>query len=359
MHSCGHRRIVRDLNLASAEAWLQIDYRRVWCNRCGGARVEYLQMCQPGRRITDRLARYIHELCKELPVKVVAEHLDMDIKTVREADRALLEEHFAQADYSNLRCLAVDEIALWKSRHGGGRYMTVVLDYLTGRIVWLGEGHRTETLHEFFEGMTEAQRTSIEAVAMDMWRPFIKSVAHHCPNAAIVFDLFHIVQSYGKVIDSVRRSEYRRAIEHRPVLKGSRYLLLKNAANLTEDQRVRLRDLLEVNAKLNAVYVLKDQLKEIYRYGDRRRAKRALDAWCRMAEEVEHPRMTRFIKMLRMHEYGILNHCDYPIGTSKLEGINSQLKRIKRNAHGFHHSDYFALKAKQAFPGKERTTFIG
>jgi len=359
VHSDGHRRILRDLNLASAESWLQVRYRRVWCDHCQGARVEHLEFCQAGRRITDRLARYAHQLCKDLPVKVVAEHLGLDIKTVRKADRAFLEAQFGQVDYRDLQYLAVDEIALWKNRHGAGRYLTVVLDYLTGRIVWMGEGHRTETLNEFFEGMAPLQRLLIEAVAMDMWPPFIKSVQDYCPYAAIVFDFFHVVQSYGEVIDSVRRSEYRRAIEQRPILKGSRYLLLKNADRLTENQQARLTELLEVNAKLNAVYVLRDQLKEIYRYGDRERAKRALEGWCRMAGEVDHPRMTRFIKMLRMHEYGILNHCEYPISTSVLEGINSQLKRIKRNAHGFHDPEYFTLKAKQAFPGRQRTTFIG
>ena len=88
--------------------------------------------------------------------------------------------------------------------------MTVVLDYLTGRVVWMGAGRKAETLDGFFAGMSAAQKQGIQAVAMDMWEPFIKAVRTHCPQAKIVFDLFHLVKAYGEVMDAVRRQEYKR-----------------------------------------------------------------------------------------------------------------------------------------------------
>ena len=355
VHNQGRRRFVQDLNLANREVWLDVEYRKVWCQRCNGVRVEHLSFCDAGKRVTHRLARYIHDLCKILTIKEVAERYGLHPTTVKDIDKSFLTEEFSETDYSGLRILAIDEIAVKK----GHTYMTVVLDYLTGRVVWMGEGRSMETLDKFFAGMTNHQKASIEAVAMDMWEAYINRVKHHCPQANIVFDFFHVVQGFGRVIDKIRREEYLKASkEDRDILKGSRYLLLKNEENLTEKQRPRLQKLLAMNETLNTVYILKDQLKMIYYYSDREMAKKTLDDWCGMAETVSHPAMRAFINKLRFFEDGIVNHADYPIGTSALEGVNNKIKLIKRRAYGYHDCDYFALKIKQAFPGKNSTNFF-
>lgn len=358
VHSHGLRRILRDLDVGPAQTFLQVEYRRVWCPRCGRARVEQLSFADPSQRVTHRLARFIYDLCKILTVQDVARHLDLDPKTVKAVDQHFLQQEFGRTDYAGLRILAIDEIALKKGQQG---YMTVVLDYLTGRVVWMGEGHNQETLDVFFGGMSAEQKQALEAVALDMWEPFINRVQHHCPKAKIVFDLFHLVKAFGEVIDEVRREEVRQAATQPEgqTLKGSRYLLLKNRRNLKPHQRVRLRELLAVNRRISAVYMLKDQLKMIYHYRRRGWAKKALDHWCDMAAEVDHPDLRRFIGRLRCFEYGILNHCDYAIGTSPLEGVNNKIKVIKRKAYGFHDPEYFALKVKQALPGREPFTETG
>jgi len=346
VHSKGHLRHVRDLNMGVAEVWLQVEYRKVWCATCRRAKVESLSFANASQRVTHRLAQYVHELCKVMTVKDVASHLDLDPKTVKTIDKAFLQEHFGTTDCRNLRVLAIDEIALRK----GHNYMTVVMDYLSGRIVWMGEGRTEETLNGFFAEMSDTQKAAIEAVAMDMWQAFINAVSRHCPAARIVFDFFHVVQAFGRAIDKVRRDEYLKAnAEDRNVLKGSRYLLLKNEENLTDNQQSRLQAVLALNTTLSTLYVLKDQLKLIYYYSDRDRVKTALDDWCRMAEQIGHASVKTFIKRLRTFEYGILNHADYPIGTSELEGANNKIKVIKRKAYGFHDSKYFTLKVKQAF----------
>jgi transposase len=353
VHSKGHLRVIRDLDLASAQTSLQVGYRRIWCNHCGGARTEQISFADASKRVTHRLARYIHDLCKTLTVSAVARRLDLDPKTVKAIDRHYLEGEFGQTDYSDLRILAVDEISLSKGQDG---YMTVVLDYLSGRVVWMGEGRKAQTLDAFFAGMTAGQKQGIEAVAMDMWEAFVKSVGQQCPQAKIVFDFFHVVKGYGEVIDEVRREEFQKADgEQRSIIKGSRYLLLSNRGNLDRPGRLRLNELLAVNERLTSVYVLKDALKQVFRYRSRTWAKKAIDRWCEMADAVDHPLMKRFIGRLRFFEYGILNHCDYPIGTSKLEGVNNKIKVIKRQAYGFHDPHYFSLKVKQAFPGKLTT----
>jgi len=352
--------MIRDLNLADRQIWLDVDYRKVWCPCCDRTRVEHLSFCDSPRRLTDRLRRYVYELCKILSVAEVARHLDLNPKTVKAIDQAFLHEAFGQTEYEGLRVLAIDEIAVRKGRH----YMTVVMDYVSGRVVWTGENRAKATLDRFFAGMTDRQKAAIEAVAMDMWDPYINRVEHHCPQALIVFDLFHVVQGFGRVIDEVRREEVRKAAgPMKKVVKGSRYLLLKNRQNLRPGQADRLDELLKLNATLNAVYVLKDQLKMIYRYKRRHAAQVALDAWCAMASRVDNRWMRQFIQTLRRFEYGILNHCRFPIGTSRLEGVNNRIKVIKRRAYGYPDPVYFGLKIKQAFPGDaprpERTNSLG
>lgn len=356
-HVCGedadsvhsnHSRHVRDLDVAAMSTFLDVSYRKVRCLKCVGVMAEQLSFCDAGKRVTHRLARYIFDLCKILTVQEVSERLAIDKKTVKAIDLAGLEAAHGQTDYANLRILAIDEIAVKK----GHRYMTVVLDYLSGRIVWVGEGRRKETLDEFFGAMTDEQKAAIEAVAMDMWEPFINRVKAHCPQAKIVFDLFHLVKAFGDVIDEVRRSEYAAATKaEKEVFKDSRYLLLKNDENLSDKQRDHLKELLKLNATLSAVYILKDQLKMIYMKTTQLAVKRAVNQWIRMAETINHPMMKKYIGRLRFFEYGILNHADHPIGTSKLEGVNNKIKVIKRKAYGFHDERYFALKIIQAFSG--------
>lgn len=346
IHSQGHRRLLRDLNMANAQLWLQVEYRKIWCDNCGGARVEQLSFADAGRRVTHRLAQYVHELCRSMTTKEVAEHLDLDPRLVKEIDKQYLRRDFSNCDYAQLRILMIDEIAVRR----GHSYMTVVADYFTGRVVWMGPGRDKATLDAFFATMSDQQKQAIEAVAMDMWDPYINRVRSHCPQAKIVFDFFHLVQAFARVIDKVRRWEYRKADAYgRKILKGSRYVLLKNEDNLTGRQQNHLQSILALNNTLSTIYVLKDQLKLLYYYSDQRRVQLALETWCQMAETITYPEIKAFVKRLRRHAYGITNHADYPIGTSALEGMNNKIKLIKRKAYGFHDIEYFVLKVKQAF----------
>lgn len=359
-HACGGpartvhsrtRKFVRDLDFGGHQMMLHVDYRKIWCDHCGGVRVEQLDFVDPSQRVTNRLAAYVVQLCRSgMSVQAVAHHLDLDPKTVKAIDKAALDVEFGQTRYEGLVRLAIDEIAVRK----GHSYMTVVLDYDTGRVVWMGEGRQIETLDEFFKNMPENVRNGIKAVALDMWDAYINSVQRWCPNADIVFDLFHVVKAFNKVIDKIRNEEFRKSDqEGRQLLKGSKYLLVRRNENLRRNQRARLKEILAVNEVLNAVYWLKDLLKHIWDYVRPGWAMSALDAWQAVAEAVGHPALLRFSRMLEKYKYGILNHCKHPIHTSKLEGVNNKIKVIKRIAYGFHDLEYFTLKVKQALPGRE------
>ena len=159
-----------------------------------------------------------------------------------------------------------------------------------------------------------------------------------------------MVAAFGRVIDKIRNSEYRKAAAHnKQVFKGSKYLLLKNRANVRRKKhRQQLKELLNLNEVINTVMILKDQLKHIWSYQSRTWAGKALDHWCALARSLNHRALNKFAKMLERHRYGILNHCDYPIHTGKLEGVNNKIKVIKRKAYGYHDLRYFTLKIFQA-----------
>jgi len=344
------RRVIRDLNFGGHEVWLQVDYRKVWCDNCGGVRVEYLEFAEVSHRVTHRLAAYAVQLCREgMSVTAVAEHLDLDPKTVKALEKAALQTEFGQTRFEGLQRLAIDEIAVKK---GQNDYLTVVLDYDTGRVVWTGEGHGVETLEAFFMSMPSTVRRQLKAIAIDMWDPYIKAINDWCPNADIVFDLFHVVRAFSRVIDDIRNQEFRRADTHgRETLKGSKYLFLRNWGNLKVEQEVQLKAILAMNERLNTIYWLKDLLKHIWEYQRPAWAEKVLEQWCSVARQDRHPSLIRFAKTLERHKYGILNHCHHPIHTSRIEGVNNKIKLIKRIAYGFHDVEYFGLKIKQAFPG--------
>ena len=355
-HLCGgassqihnwEERVVRDLNFGAARVWLQCQYRKIFCSQCQRIMIEDLELVAPWKRVSKRLALYIHELCKVLTVKEVADHLGLNWKTVRRIDKHFLEAQYGKIDTSGVRILAVDEIAIRK----GHRYLTVVLDYERGRVIWVGKHRRAKTLSRFFNKMPKRDRKTLEAIAMDMWDPYIKAIQKKVPHVKIVFDLFHVVAQFSRVIDKVRNAEYRKASkENKEVFKGARYLLLKNRSNVrrTKD-REQLKQLLELNEVINTVLILKDKLKHIWSYKSRTWATKAIEEWRALARCTEHPSVQKFADTLEQYSYGILNHCDYPIHTGKLEGVNNKIKVIKRKAYGYHDLRYFSLKIIQAF----------
>jgi len=340
-----NERIVRDLNIFNARTFLFVIYRTVTCRWCGNV-VEDLGIMDPCKRVTRRLATYILELCQYMTITEVAKHLGLDWKTVKEIHKQYLRERFSHEDIGYPRLLAVDEISLKKRHH----YLTLIINWEVGRVLWVGEGRKYETLKDFFDSLSEEQRNAIRAIAMDMWDPYIKAVTECCPQADIVFDQFHVVKAFGKVIDKVRNMEYRKATKKgKDVIKGSKYLLLKNKANLLPDEKPKLRALLKLNEALTTVYILKDYLKKLWQYRYPKCAENFLTQWCSIAVESKIKPVIAFARTLKKYAYGIINHCKFPIHTSRMEGINNKVKVIKRKAYGFHDLEYFSLIIKNAF----------
>ncbi|NPV03894.1 MAG: hypothetical protein HPY67_04085 [Syntrophaceae bacterium] len=149
----------------------------------------------------------------------------------------------------------------------------------------------------------------------------------------------------------MRNSEHRKAQnEHKAVYKGAKFLLLKNRRNLRRrSHRQQLKELLALNEVISTVMIPKEKLKLLWGYRSRAWEAKALDQWCALARSLKQKALSVFDHMLQRHREGILNHCDFPIHTGQLEGVNNKIKVIKRKAYGFHDLRYFTLKIYQAF----------
>lgn len=345
-------RRVRDLPILGKRTVIRFQRRRVECPHCG-VRTEKLDWLEPYARVTNRLAESVVRLCAVLPIKHVAQHYGLAWQTVKELDKAWLNRSLGPVDFTGVTMLVMDEFAIQR----GHRYATVVADAETKRVLWVGRGRRRDEIRRFFELLGDHGQ-QIKAVAIDMNAAYELEIQQHCPNARIVYDLYHVVAKYGReVIDRVRVDEANRLRENKParqVVKGSRWLLLRNRENIRNpDDLVRLDELLEANQALATVYVLKDDLKRLWQYRREGWARRFWDQWYERAMQSGIAPLIAFANKLKNYLLGILAHCRWRLHTSVIEGINNKIKVIKRMAYGFRDDEYFFLKIRAAFPGNQ------
>lgn len=292
-------------------------------------------------------------LLQLLTISHVSQLTGLHWHTIKTLDKRRLQAAFGTFEPGDVRRLVMDEFAL----HKGHRYATVIMDAERTRVLWVGLGNSRKAIRPFFEQLGKHCQ-QIEAVAMDMNTAFDLEVKQHCPQAEVVYDLFHVVARYGRdVIDRIRVDQAN-ALRHdkhaRQVVKQSRWLLLRNRENLKEDHAVRLQELLAANQPLATVYVLKDALKEVWYAPSVREGWRRWRTWLRHAQESDLAPLQRFARNLQRYARGILASARFHMHTSLLEGVNNRIKVIKRMAYGFRDVDYFFLKIKAAFPGKMR-----
>ena len=343
-------RRIRDLPVFEDPVELEVERLRLTCPRCG-PRLEQLAWLDAHARVTRRLAESVARLCAVTSILQVARWFGLDWKTVKAIDFRHLERTLGPIDLAEVTVIAMDEFAIQK----GHRYATVVVDPERKRVLWVGRGRSRADVRPFFELLGPDGCARLRAVAMDMNTAYDLEVKQHCPNAEVVYDLFHVVAKYGReVIDRVRVDEANRLRDDQPVrrvVKTSRWLLLRNRDNVPAEQAVKLDELLAANHALLTVYLLKDELKRLWRYRHAGWARRAWLDWKQRALDSGLEPLKVFARRLEPYLPGILAHCRWPLGTNLVEGINNKLKVIKRVAYGYRDDTYFFLKIRAAFPG--------
>ena len=347
------RRIIRDLPILDARTYLNVHRRRLVCPQCGPV-LESLPWLTKYARVTTRLAESVARLCCAVTIKHVAEFFGLSWDQVKEIDKRSLQQRFGTVDFSGVEIIGMDEFALRK----GHRYATVIVEPHRKEVLFVAKGRGRESLRPFFTLLGPEGCKRLKAVAMDMNGAFEEEVKAHAPQAAIVYDLFHVVAKYGReVLDRVRNAEAIRLKDDkksRKVIRTARWLMLRNSRNLKGDDMLRLQELLEANQTLLKIYLLKEDLKQLWRFNRVEEAELFWEQWHRRATESKIPQLILFANRLQGYLQGILNHCLWKLHTGILEGINNKIKVIKRMAYGFRDHDYFFLKIRAAFPGIPR-----
>jgi transposase len=322
---------------------IEFPIQRVFCLACGVTRQVKIGFAEPDRRYTKRFERYVLGLSKHMTMTDVARQLEISWHTVKEIQKAYLRRHFFQPSLTGLKRIAVDEISIGHGHH----YLTVVLDLDSGAVVFVGEGKGADSLEPFWKRL-KASRARIRAVAMDMSQAYISAVRSNLPRATIVFDHFHVIKLMNEKLTELRRDLYREATDllQKDVLKGSRWLLLKNPENLRDDrnERTRLEEALSLNKPLATAYYMKEDLRLLWSLSNKAAAHAHLKDWIARAEASGIRILKDFAKTLSTHKRGILAYYDHQISTGPLEGTNNKIKTLQRQAYGFRDRAFFMLR---------------
>lgn len=351
------RRKVKDIPLFGLACILDIELAQVWISK-NERRIEQSEFVDKGCRYTKRFCRLVSGLCRHMSIQAVSRHLGVRWETVKKMDQHHLELTLPALDPSeltDLKYIGVDEVA----RAKGHDYMTVIYDMVEGHLIGVETGRTAEVFSRFLNQLPLETAEKIEAVAMDMGPSYQKSVRDCLPNADIVFDRFHVMQNYSKAISNQRRIEFRKANQAgKELLKGTHYLVLKNADKLDKSQTQKLRQLLDENENLNTLYVLKEQLQALWESESFELMQTRLEAWCLIADDSGMLYLKKFAKSIRRHCEGICNYAKHQLTSARIEAGNISIGMIRKRARGIKDTEYFKLKIRQSSLPDDQSMFL-
>ena len=337
-------RRVRDLSCGAWRIYLELELRRVLCRSCARVKRERLEFLTDNALHTQRFAYLVGRRCRDSTIKEVADELHLDWHSVKELDKQYMRAQLARAGTPAPKVIGIDEISIRK-RH---TYRIVVSDLIRGRAIWFGGKDRSEdSMSQFFAWLGEKKSRGIRLAVMDMWKPFRNATEQHAPNAAILFDKFHVMRHLGKALDQVRKSEYARlAGDQRRFIKGQKYTLLSRRENLTLEGRQALKTVLAANKRLNTAYLLKESFGQLWSYEREGWARRFFDNWRSALKWQRLKPYEKFAEMIDRHWDGIAAYCkpENKVSLGFVEGLNNKIRVIQRRAYGLRDEEYLRLK---------------
>jgi len=341
----GHvTRVFRTIPIGTKPVFIEFAIPRIQCLACRVVRQVKVAFADVRRSYTKTFERYVLELSRHMTIRDVARHLGVGWDMIKDIQKRYLNKRFSRPNLKKLKQIAIDEISIGK----GHRYLTVVLDLATGAVVFVGAGKGSDALIPFWRRLNRYKGTTIKAVAIDMSPAYIRAVTNNLPNAAIVFDHFHVVKLFNDRLAEFRRylQSQMESKEKAQFLKGTRWLLLKNPENLNPDKNEtqRLHQALEVNKPLATAYYMKEELRQLWKQPSKWHAANFLNAWILKAKASNIVFLDHFANTLEEHWQGILAYYDHKISTGPLEGTNNKIKTLQRQAYGFRDLEFFKLK---------------
>jgi len=337
-------RRTRDLSCGDARIFLEFEVRRVQCKRCGSVKREHLAFLAENPFYTKRFAHYVGRRCRSSSIKDIAQELRLDWDTVKALEKQYMAAQLAKAGTPGPKAIGIDEISIRK----GHTYRIVVSDLIRGRPIWFGGEDRSEkSMAMFYDRLGERKTKGIRLAVMDMWKPFRNVTNARAPQAAVLFDKFHIMRHLGEALDQVRKSEYARLTgKDRRFIKGQKYTLLSHRENLTLEGRKSLRLLLAANKRLNTAYLLKESFGQLWSYQSEAWARRFFENWRASLKWQRLAPYEKFARMIERHWDGIAAYCkpENKVSLGFVEGLNNKIRVIQRRAYGLRDEEYLRLK---------------
>ena len=317
--------------------FLLYSMRRVDCRRCEAVVVEEVPWGDGKRTLTRAYMLFLARWARRLSWKETADAFRTSWEKVFDAVEHVVIYGLEHRKLGAIDAIGVDEIQYAK----GHKYLTLVyqIDLDVTRLLWVGKERTIGSFQGFFTTLGDEVASKIVFVCSDMWEPYLKVIREKCSDALHILDRFHIVAKMNQALDDVRAEEARRMKQEglHPVLKKSRWLLLKRQENLTGKQRFRLRDLLRYNLKSVRAYLLKEAFQQLWDYNSPAWAGKFLDEWCRHVMRSRIEPMKKIARTLRRHRELILNyfHAQKLLSSGVVEGLNNKAKVTMRRSYGF------------------------
>jgi transposase len=334
------RRRWRHLDLGGTRCYLEASVRRVRCRDCG-VRVEAVPFAGAGARHTRAFDQVVAALAQQMAAAALARLLRVSWRTVGRICARVVRASLGAGRLRGLRRIGIDEV----SYRRGHRYLTLVVDHDSGRVVWVSEGARAKTsLDGFLAALAPEQARAIEAVSLDMAPGYHAAVAERLPRARVCVDPFHVVKLCNRALDRFRRTQWRlyhgrRRTARERWLSGARWLLLAGAEQHSPEQRQMLAELERANGELYRAYLLKEQLRALYRLPDRAQAPALFDAWLQAAGSSGIPHFQRLARTLARFRDGILAAVQLGLSNGRLEALNSKVRLLSHRSYGFHSAE--------------------
>jgi transposase len=337
-------RQVRDLPCAGLRIVLELEVRRLSCAHCGSVKRERLDFLADNPHFSKRFAYYVGRRCAQASIRDVARELKLDWDTVKTLEMQYMRAQIARAGRPGPRAIGIDEIAIRK----GHSYRIVVSDLDRKRPIWFGgEDRSAVSMAQFYAWLGLKNSRQIKLAVMDMWKPFRNVAREKAPQAAILFDKFHIMRHLGEALDKVRKSEYARLSgKDRRFIKGQKYTLLSRHENLTLEGKRSLKLLLAANKRLNTAYLLKESFAQLWDYDREGWARRFFDNWRASLKWQRLRPYERFADMIDRHWDGIAAYCEpeNKVSLGFVEGLNNKIRVFQRRAYGLKDEEYLRLK---------------
>ncbi len=279
-----------------------------------------------------------------MTVKDVAKEQRMDWHSVKELDKQYMSEQLRRAGTPAPRVIGVDEVSLRK----GHIYRIIVSDLERRRPIWFGGTDRSEkSMDMLYQWLGPKKAGKIRLIVMDMWRAFEASAKRNAPQAAILYDKFHVIRHLQEALDKVRKCEYIRLTGNsRKFIKGQKYTLLSHRENLTNNGRKNLTRLLKINKRLNTAYMLKESFGQLWDYDTEGWARKFFENWKKSLKWQRLKPYEDFCKLIEQHWDGLAAHCksENKVALGYVEGLNNKIRVIQRRAYGFRNDGYLKLK---------------